>query len=99
MVDDTIFKSTGLAKEILSRPGIEGDPLAFLKATEAYWKVQNLLGCPLQACGPAIGWSEPKAVDKNMFYKYFMHICGAAVEGGSSKSKCVLVLVQFNSST
>jgi hypothetical protein len=39
MVNDTMFTGNGLAKEILGRPGLEGDPLAFLKATEAYWKV------------------------------------------------------------
>jgi hypothetical protein len=34
------FETTGLARQILARPGIEGDPLAFLKTTEAYWKVR-----------------------------------------------------------
>ena len=28
---------------ILSQPGIEGDPLKFLKLSEAYWKVAGLL--------------------------------------------------------
>lgn len=27
-------------RRILSDPDIEGDPLQFLKVTEAYWKVQ-----------------------------------------------------------
>lgn len=30
-------------RQILSDPDIEGDPLQFLKVTEAYWKVQFLL--------------------------------------------------------
>ena len=28
-------------RQILSDPDIEGDPLQFLKVTEAYWKVQT----------------------------------------------------------
>jgi hypothetical protein len=32
----------GLARQVLSQSGIEGNPLAFLKTTEAYWKVCRL---------------------------------------------------------
>lgn len=32
-------------RHILSDPGIEGDPLQFLKVTEAYWKVQSASSC------------------------------------------------------
>jgi hypothetical protein len=35
-----LFRGTGLARRVLkANPQIEGDPLQFLKATEAYWKV------------------------------------------------------------
>lgn len=37
--EHALLHGNGLARAILSQPGIEGDPLAFLKATEAYWKV------------------------------------------------------------
>lgn len=33
--------SAGLARRMLSQPGIEGDPLALLKINEAYWKVRG----------------------------------------------------------
>uniref|UniRef100_A0A383W650 Uncharacterized protein n=1 Tax=Tetradesmus obliquus TaxID=3088 RepID=A0A383W650_TETOB len=36
--EHALLHGNGLARAILSDPGIEGDPLAFLKATEAYWK-------------------------------------------------------------
>jgi hypothetical protein len=32
-------------RQILSDPGIEGDPLQFLRVTEAYWKVQTACSC------------------------------------------------------
>jgi hypothetical protein len=37
--EHALLHGNGLARKILSQPGIEGDPMAFLKATEAYWKV------------------------------------------------------------
>lgn len=37
--EHALLHGNGLARAVLSDPGIEGDPLAFLKATEAYWKV------------------------------------------------------------
>lgn len=47
--EHALLHGNGLARAILSDPGIEGDPLAFLKATEAYWKVSerstNVLHC------------------------------------------------------
>lgn len=36
---DSLKNGNGLARKILSDPNLEGDPLAFLRATEAYWKV------------------------------------------------------------
>lgn len=41
-------QEAGLARRILSQPGLEGDPLEFLKVTEAYWAVSAmglLVGC------------------------------------------------------
>lgn len=38
-VDGVAPQHAGLARTMLSRPGIEGDPLALLKISEAYWKV------------------------------------------------------------
>jgi hypothetical protein len=41
-VDTDLFRGTGLARRVLkANPQIEGDPLQFLKATEAYWKVRH----------------------------------------------------------
>ena len=37
--DDSHVRATVDVKAILSDPGIEGNPLEFLKVTEAYWKV------------------------------------------------------------
>lgn len=37
----SLRQGNGLARRILSDPNLEGDPLAFLKATEAYWKVKQ----------------------------------------------------------
>lgn len=41
-------------REILSDPDIEGDPLQFLKVTEAYWKVQT--GSCLSCCMPYLAF-------------------------------------------
>lgn len=38
-LEAVLTNGTGVARRVLSDPGIEGDPLAFLRATEAYWKV------------------------------------------------------------
>jgi hypothetical protein len=43
--EHALLHGNGLARAILSQPGIEGDPLAFLKATEAYWKVGACTQC------------------------------------------------------
>ena len=37
-------------RRILSDPDIEGDPLQFLKVTEAYWKVQRDVSCLVLSC-------------------------------------------------
>jgi hypothetical protein len=37
--EQALLHGNGLARAILSDPDLEGNPLAFLKATEAYWKV------------------------------------------------------------
>jgi hypothetical protein len=37
---EVLSSGTGAARRILSDPAIEGDPLAFLRATEAYWKAR-----------------------------------------------------------
>jgi hypothetical protein len=37
-------------RQILSDPDIEGDPLQFLKVTEAYWKVQGDVSCLVLSC-------------------------------------------------
>lgn len=39
--DDSHAGATVDVKAILSDPGIEGNPLEFLKVTEAYWKVRS----------------------------------------------------------
>ena len=36
-------RHTGLARQILSRPEIEGEPLKFLRSMEAYWSVSPSL--------------------------------------------------------
>jgi hypothetical protein len=38
--EQALLHGNGLARAVLSGPDLEGDPLAFLKATEAYWKVR-----------------------------------------------------------
>jgi hypothetical protein len=37
--EQALLHGNGLARAVLSDPDLEGEPLAFLKATEAYWKV------------------------------------------------------------
>ena len=48
-VDDEMGTDEIDVRQILSDPDIEGDPLQFLKVTEAYWKVQtgSCLSCPV----------------------------------------------------
>lgn len=48
LVDDTTLAAAtltggapGLARRMLAQPGIEGNPLALLDATEAYWKASH----------------------------------------------------------
>eukprot|EP00775_Hariotina_reticulata_P005190 gene5190-5428_t len=38
---DSLQHGNGLARQLLSKPGIEGSPMAFLKTTEAYWKAMK----------------------------------------------------------
>lgn len=56
-LEAVLRNGTGVARRVLSDPDIEGDPLTFLKATEAYWKVgakQSMTSCDMP--------SSPKAV-------------------------------------
>jgi hypothetical protein len=50
---------TGVARRVLSDPAIEGDPLAFLKATEAYWKVRHPGPSPGYWCLYPWPWFRP----------------------------------------
>ncbi|GFR41663.1 hypothetical protein Agub_g2405, partial [Astrephomene gubernaculifera] len=44
----------GLARDILAQPGIEGDPLAFLDVTEAYWRALRNQKHEPQKKGPTV---------------------------------------------
>ena len=44
--DDELRRSDVDVKAILSDPHLEGDPLQFLKVTEAYWTVRHLVSSP-----------------------------------------------------
>lgn len=67
-LEAVLLHGTGVAKKLLSDPGIEGDPLAFLKATEAYWKAlrhqahePNKKGHPVVTADPAPIGGAPEA--------------------------------------
>jgi hypothetical protein len=53
--EQALLHGNGLARAVLSDPNLEGEPLAFLKATEAYWKVgaQQQRAC-VDACRTAL---------------------------------------------
>lgn len=58
---DALTHGNGLARKVLADPGIEGDPLAFLKATEAYWKVRPRGSLAAECLGWQVGQSTDAA--------------------------------------
>ncbi len=46
---------------MLAQPGIEGDPLAFLDVSEAYWRALRNQKHEPQKKGPKVGPPDPRA--------------------------------------
>ena len=60
-VDDEVGTDEIDVRQLLSDPDIEGDPLQFLKVTEAYWKVRTgstCLSCLVLSCLALSGHQE-----------------------------------------
>ena len=62
----------GLAREVLQqqRDNIEGDPLAFLDVTEAYWRVSIRVGWR--------GWRESRSIGESQLWVSLFHGAGLA---------------------
>lgn len=74
--DDSHVRATVDVKAILSDPGIEGNPLEFLKVTEAYWKgLRNSTNQPHQK-GPTVITTSNSTIEAP---EYDICVCGGTL--------------------